>query len=106
MSLSAFIRGHHDAIVSQFAVFAKTLMPPGAEMTEAQLRDHAAEILTAVVQDIGIPQTLDEQSLKSRGNGSAKTMAASCGSSYPARVYIPLSACRVSGAPRNSAGTL
>ena len=46
-------------------------------MTEAQLRDHAEEILTAVVQDIGIPQSLDEQSLKSRGRGSAKIMAAS-----------------------------
>ena len=77
MSLSAFIRGHHEAIISEFAVFAKTLMPPGTEMTEAQLRDHAEEILTAVVQDIGIPQSLDEQSLKSRGRGSAKIMAAS-----------------------------
>ena len=28
MSLSAFIRGHHEAIISEFAVFAKTLMPP------------------------------------------------------------------------------
>jgi signal transduction histidine kinase len=77
MSLSAFIRGHHEAIISEFAVFAKTLMAPGTEMTEAQLRDHAEEILTAVVQDIGIPQSLDEQSLKSRGRGSAKIMAAS-----------------------------
>jgi hypothetical protein len=57
MSLSAFIRGHHEAIVSEFAVFAKTLMPPGTDMTEAQLRDHADEILTAVVQDMGIPQS-------------------------------------------------
>ena len=50
MSLSAFIRDHHEAIISEFAVFAKTLMPPGAEMTEAELRDHAEEILTAVVR--------------------------------------------------------
>jgi two-component sensor histidine kinase len=77
MSLSAFIRGHHEAIVSEFAVFAKTLMPPGTDMTEAQLRDHADEILTAVVQDMGIPQSADEQFRKSRGSGSAKIMAAS-----------------------------
>jgi signal transduction histidine kinase len=77
MSLSAFIRGHHDAIINEFAAFAKTLMPPGTDMTEAQLRDHAEEILTAVVQDIGNAQSRDEQSLKSRGSGSAKTMATS-----------------------------
>jgi signal transduction histidine kinase len=77
MSLSAFIRGHHEAIISEFAVFAKTLMPSRTDMTESQLRDHAEEILTAVVQDMGIPQRPDEQSLKSRGSGSAKTMAAS-----------------------------
>ena len=28
MSLSAFIRDHHEEIISEFAVFAKTLMPP------------------------------------------------------------------------------
>ena len=77
MSLSAFIRGHHEQIVSEFAVFAKTLMPPGVDMTEAELRDHADELLTAVVQDISITQTSEEQSLKSQGSGAAKTMEAS-----------------------------
>jgi signal transduction histidine kinase len=77
MSLSAFIHGHHEAIISEFAVFARTLTPAGTDMTEAQLRDHAEEILRAVVQDMSIPQSPDEQFLKSRGGGSAKTMAAS-----------------------------
>ena len=57
MSLSGFIHDHHEEITSEFAVFAKTLMPAGTEMTEAELRDHAEEILTAVVEDIGTPQT-------------------------------------------------
>jgi signal transduction histidine kinase len=77
MSLSAFVRDHHEQIISQFAGFARTLMPPGADMTEAELRDHAAEILTAVVHDISIAQTSDEQSRKSEGRGSANTMRAS-----------------------------
>jgi hypothetical protein len=51
MSLNGFIRAHHEEIISEFARFARTLMPPGPEMTEAELRDHAEEILTAVVQD-------------------------------------------------------
>jgi signal transduction histidine kinase len=77
MSLSAFIRDHHEEIISVFAVFAKTLMPPGADMTEAELRDHAEDILTALVQDMSIAQTSEEQSLRSQGRGSAKTMEAS-----------------------------
>jgi hypothetical protein len=47
MSLSGFIRSHHEEIISEFARFARTLMPPGPEMTEAELRDHAEDILTA-----------------------------------------------------------
>jgi signal transduction histidine kinase len=77
MSLSGFIRGHHEEIISEFALFAKTLMPPRLEMTEAELRDHAEDILTAVVQDMSIAQSPEEQSLKSRGRGAAKTMESS-----------------------------
>lgn len=29
-------------------------------MTEAELRDHAEDILTAVVEDMSLPQTSDE----------------------------------------------
>jgi signal transduction histidine kinase len=77
MSLRAFIDDHHEEIISEFAIFAKTLMPPGMDMTEAELRDHAAELLIAVVRDINTPQTSEEQSLKSRGRGSANSMEAS-----------------------------
>jgi len=77
MSLSAFIHGHHEDIITEFAVFARTLMPPGPEMTDAELRDHAMDILTAVVQDMSIAQTRAEQSLKSQGRGAARTMEAS-----------------------------
>jgi signal transduction histidine kinase len=77
MSLSAFIRHHHEEIISEFAVFAETLMPPGTDMTEAELRDHAEDILTAVVQDMSLAQTSDEQSLRSQGRGSARIMEAS-----------------------------
>lgn len=77
MSLSAFIQDHHEEIVSQFSVFARTLMPRGADMTEAELRDHAEEILAAVVQDMSLAQTSGEQSRKSEGRGSSNTMRAS-----------------------------
>ena len=77
MSLHAFIRDNHETIISEFAAFARTLMPPGTDMTEAELRDHADQILMAVVDDICTPQTAEEQSLKSRGRGAAKLMEAS-----------------------------
>ena len=72
MSLSAFIRTHHEAIISEFAVFPKTPMAAGAEMTDAELRDHAEDILNAVVHDITIAQSSEEQSHKSQGGGSAQ----------------------------------
>ena len=46
-------------------------------MTETELRDHAEDILTAVVRDMGVAQSPDEQSRKSRGRGAAKTMESS-----------------------------
>jgi len=77
MSLRAFIRDNHEKIISEFAAFARTLMPPGVDMTEPELRDHADQILLAVVDDICTPQAAEEQSLKSRGRSSAKIMEAS-----------------------------
>ncbi|MEP6592817.1 MAG: sensor histidine kinase, partial [Acidobacteriota bacterium] len=73
----AFIRDHHEEIVSEFAAFAKTLMPPGTNMTEAELRDHSEDILAAAVEDIGIEQTSEEQSFRSQGRGSVKAMEVS-----------------------------
>ena len=66
MSLSAFIRDQHEEIIREFTAFARTLMPPGADMSEEQLRDHAADILTAVVHDMSIAQTSNEQTPKSQ----------------------------------------
>jgi hypothetical protein len=43
MSLPDVIRGRQEEIIRECSAFAKTLMPPGVEMTEAELRDHAKE---------------------------------------------------------------
>jgi signal transduction histidine kinase len=77
MSLSAFIRSHHEQIISEFVAFARTLMPAGTEMTEAELRDHAEDILSAAVDDMALVQTSDEESRKAQGRGSARTMEVS-----------------------------
>ena len=52
MSLSSFIHDHHfthdhhEETSSEFAIFATTSMPPGPEMTEPELHDHAEDIFT------------------------------------------------------------
>lgn len=77
MVFTEFIRSHHEEIIREFAAFAQTLMPQGVEMTEVELRDHAKELLTAVVEDMHLQQTSEEQHRKSQGRGSARTMEAS-----------------------------
>jgi len=77
MLLLEFIRTHHDTIVADFEEFARTLMPPGSNMTAAQLRDHAEELLTAMERDLNTHQSSGEQHRKSRGQGAEQSMAAS-----------------------------
>jgi hypothetical protein len=55
-SLRTFVEAHHEAIIQEFAAFAQTLMPAGTEMTAVGLRDHAEELLTAIVRDMGVPR--------------------------------------------------
>ena len=46
MSLTAFIHSHHEEIISEFAAFAKTLMPPGVEMTTLRMCGDSTKPLT------------------------------------------------------------
>ena len=73
-SLNAFIRGNHREIIGEFSAFARTLMPPDSPMTDQELRDHCEELLLAVAADLDTAQTSQEQSQKSKGLGSAKSM--------------------------------
>ena len=77
MPLQEFIRTHHDTIIADFEEFARTLMPAGANMTAAELRDHAEELLTAMERDLDTDQSAGEQHRKSRGHGAEHSMAAS-----------------------------
>lgn len=76
MALSDFIRTHHSEIIAAFEEFARTLIPAGTSLTPVELRDHAAEMLTAIVEDLGTHQSASEQGRKSRGLGRAQSMAA------------------------------
>lgn len=77
MPLSTFIRADGETIIDQFEAFARTLMPAGENMVPAELRDHAKEMLAALVIDMDASQTDEEQSRKSMGRGTARALAAS-----------------------------
>lgn len=74
--LSKFIKENHKAIVDEWETFARGLLPAAGAMTQTGLRDHAEEILQAIVEDLDTPQDSSEQSEKSMGRGEEHLMAA------------------------------
>ncbi|HEX6708322.1 MAG TPA: sensor histidine kinase [Albitalea sp.] len=67
MRLADFIEANTPAILAEWELFASSLLPAAAEMDAAALRDHAEQILQAMVKDLRTPQTRVEQSAKSKG---------------------------------------
>ncbi|VTU16307.1 sensor histidine kinase [Variovorax sp. PBL-E5] len=71
MRLADFIDHNVDAIVAASEDFAQTLLPAAAHLDPEGLRDHIPMILHAVAADLRLPQTAEEQMLKSLGRKSA-----------------------------------
>jgi hypothetical protein len=67
MRLAQCIQANMEAILVQWEDFAHTLYPAAAHLTSRMLRDHAQQILAAVVADLSTPQTDEQQSEKSMG---------------------------------------
>ena len=67
MRLASFIRANTTAIVTEWECFAQKLVPAAEHMSPRTLRNHIAEILAFIVEDIETPQTDCEQIEKSRG---------------------------------------
>ncbi len=67
MNLSAFISNNIDAIVDEWEVFAKTLLPVAGTMSSLALRDHCREILLATVADMQTRETESERAAKAQG---------------------------------------
>lgn len=68
MRLADFIVRNNEAILVEWETFAASLLPAASGMTSLALRDHAKQILEAVVKDLSTLQTKEAQSQKSRGN--------------------------------------
>ncbi len=67
MRLGPFIVQNMQRIVQEWESFAATILPAARSMESLALRDHAQEILEAIVKDLSTPQTGDEQAAKSKG---------------------------------------
>jgi signal transduction histidine kinase len=74
MKLSEFIRQNHIGILAEWDIFAGSLLPAAGGMSALALRDHAEEILAAIVEDLDSPQAAAEQSQKSKGLGQENRM--------------------------------
>ena len=69
-ALSRFIRENAAEILTEWEGFARSL-PIGGTMDVAALRDHAAQMLEVIAEDLESPQTEIEQDSKARGRGDA-----------------------------------
>jgi len=67
MRLADFILIDMEAILARWEAFAATNMPAAAHMNSLALRDHAQQILEAVVADLRTPQSREAQEAKSMG---------------------------------------
>ena len=67
MRLADFIQGNTETILKEWEAFAATRLPAAAHMRPLELRDHAKQILAAVVKDLSTPQTRADQAAKSMG---------------------------------------
>jgi signal transduction histidine kinase len=67
MRLGDFILRDMERILAKWEAFAATRLPAAASMASLELRDHAQQILEAVVADLSAPQTREEQAAKSMG---------------------------------------
>src|SRR5688500_13563274 len=75
MRLTEFIQSNHEKILAEWVEFARSLLPWAEGMTEEGLRDHAAELLTAVVDDMNSRQSRRQRSEKSKGNAEDGELA-------------------------------
>jgi signal transduction histidine kinase len=72
MDLAEFIDADRVTIVAEWEAFARTLLPAAGGLPSSALRDHADDILTAIVRDMRSRQTAVEQAEKSKGRGEAQ----------------------------------
>lgn len=69
-SLPEFLRSHSEDILRLWDEFASGVSIPGSALDPRTLRDHAAEILLTIAEDMEHPQSHEQQRAKSRGEAT------------------------------------
>jgi signal transduction histidine kinase len=69
MRLHDFISENTESILQAWEDFAASINTPGASLNREDLRDHAGQMLEAIVVDLRKKQTLQERIDKSQGHG-------------------------------------
>ncbi|MDR0189473.1 sensor histidine kinase [Pseudomonas yamanorum] len=69
MRLPDFIQENIEPILQAWEDFARTIVTPGADLDRDALRDHAEQMLRAIIADLKTTQTMQEQADKSQGQG-------------------------------------
>lgn len=67
MRLPDFILQNLEPILQAWEDFARTIHTPGADLDREGLRDHAEQMLRAIVLDLRTTQTVQEQIDKAQG---------------------------------------
>jgi len=67
--LSDFIRSDMERVLQMWEDFARTIEPPALTMDDAELRDHARQMLLTIADDLATTQTENERAAKSQGLG-------------------------------------
>jgi signal transduction histidine kinase len=70
MQLADFIERDMEAILCEWEGFAAAQLPAAVDMDSLALRDHAEQLLRAIVKDIGSPQNDEEREQKSKGRAA------------------------------------
>jgi signal transduction histidine kinase len=69
MRLPDFVQENLEPILQAWEDFARTIVTPGADLDRDALRDHAEQMLRAIIADLKTTQTMQEQADKSQGQG-------------------------------------
>jgi signal transduction histidine kinase len=94
VGLSEFIAEHRQQIVKEWVAFARTCAPGADHMDLTALRNHASEMLDAIIADLNTSQTKSQQSDKALGKSDAG----------PTRLGVAGTAAQSHGAARASSG--
>ena len=74
MGLSEFIQANQEAILGAFEAYVLSHVPPGVELTRAEARDHASQVLAEISAEMRA-RSLRQSDVPAEKHGSARHAA-------------------------------